>query len=196
MKQKTVQNSPRLLPALAGAFCFLTIVRSYKRYLHEHVRPNFIDRDASEKDRRRHFDILLDESSIIPLAIIWNYSDHLQSPQTRQRLFKRKNSDRAIMTQQMLGEALQHADLSGMSFSSSQMYVQRARRLVEAATAYGLVEIQENSRSNLKPLVATIALHALMTEILPPALPFEDDVSAAERLSAEYIEKVEKRAGA
>jgi hypothetical protein len=149
--------------ALRGAFGFVRLVDSYKRYLYDNIRPNPILHKDNEYKRNRHYEIIADVGSISALALIWRFSEFSRSELGRPPPSHLSGVSKGIVTRQSLGQALQETDRANLSFNSPQMYIQRARRLVEAATTYGLVETEvESSRVNLKPLRGTQGLHQLM----------------------------------
>jgi hypothetical protein len=170
-----------LQSALRGAFGFIRMVDGYKRYLFDNVRPYPVLHKDNEYKQRRHYEIIADVGSISALAIIWKYSEFARSEPFEDPPPHLANVRKGYITRQSLGQALLETDWVHQSFSSPQMYIQRARRLVEAATTYGLVETElESSRVNLKPLRGTRDLHDLMTHTfksVPPPNPGAVEIS-------------------
>jgi hypothetical protein len=164
MSSGTNEPSPNpIQSALRGAFGFVRLVDSYKRYLYHNVRPYPVLHKDSEHKQRRHYEIIADVGAISALALIWKYSEFSRAEIIGPTPPHLTNVNKGIVTRQSLGQALQETEHAQVSFNTPQMYVQRARRLVEAASTYGLVETEvESSRVNLKPLRGTEHLHKLM----------------------------------
>jgi hypothetical protein len=145
--------------ALHGISTCLQGIEVYKSFLATHARSNPVRFKEDAKLLETHYDRIADAEAVLPLSVIWKCTSCIN------KVNKEFVTLEAI-TRNTLAKAMAASDHGIDYFNSSQKYIRRASRIVEAAQTFGLVEMECHevcdARSNFKPLLGTELLNRLM----------------------------------
>jgi hypothetical protein len=165
------EASPSTVPiedtiiAIQATHLLISCVSKYKTYIRTHIENNPVRLRNDEKELKSQLLRLHEFETFGLLMYLWLNSDFLDIPELGINLKAR----RAPITRNALGNRLEELDGRDLEFNSSQKYIRRASRYVDAAMTFGLIALEDetnsDNRSNYKPLIATQKLHDLMLEV-------------------------------
>jgi hypothetical protein len=155
---------PDAVDPLMAMLKVMTTYELYNAYLVEHIKSHAIRHIGEKALLACQFDRLCTMDGLRVLALVWKESEFITEQDLVRAGLHRLRPDKKI-NRNALGGALKRSAHRPEKCDAPDKYARRAQRIVDAAITFGLIEPQDESTKNLKPLRATDRLHALMMDV-------------------------------